>query len=279
MVSMPPVKANWFFARLNLLPVPPADQKLDILKSGLQAPSREHRGFLWRFLDVDTLTVSGQDFLTAYLVKYRPEAAEKVVDEKAGTFSETKVSYPVEAQSRFFLHIKSLLLAYRPAGGKIRPDTFCSRFADLFEYQEPFHAVEINPIHEEHVIWDEIKKFDRVDRFKVRLHPSNPKTKDLWDFFDERLKELGAASYEEEIKADEKSERGLRLADDKETKAKIGMAEDGYGRATVTGHAQGKTKTVSTARSPIKAKAPIDKPPEATLERLYETFKRFFGRT
>jgi hypothetical protein len=141
-----------------------------------------------------------------------------------------------------------------------------------------FVNAEIQTIEEEYKIFEAIKRFKFISKVSVYLHPSNPSNRERWRGIDERIKDLGASSYREKIEG-KTDGGGLKIVDDEELTSKISMADDGYGKAEITGIMDDEKRTISTKDNPLSALAPNDdEPPEAIIQTLSPTIKSIFGR-
>jgi hypothetical protein len=272
-------QVRYFFGRLNIVA-----QRSDIrglLTDGLQREALvSHRGLQWGFFQLATISSGLGDFVHGFLVKYKSRTEEEVAVPETREIYDQTVENRIRAKARFFLHISSHVIAYRPFGREISRVVFANRFKELFEanLDRFFVDAEIFPIDEERRLHEAIRHFQRVSRVRVFLHPSNPSNRDIWKRVDQRLRSLEVASYREEYEADPKS-RGLGLTEDREIASKIAMAEDGYGTVQIVGDADGEKRTVSTRDAPVIASAPQDdQPPEVVLERLSLTVKRILDR-
>ncbi len=109
---------------------------------------------------------------------------------------------------------------------------------------------EIQSIEERYTIFEALRKFDRISRVSIYLHPANPDLTDVTRKIQDRLKQLRADTYLERYEA-RVTEPGLNVVEDQEITSKISLAEDGYGKAEVTGTIETETVTVTTADSPM----------------------------
>jgi hypothetical protein len=275
----PPREVRYVFGRLNLIAA--YQDKKEFLFKGLRTDNViQARGFGWGFAESGELHSEQGLFLTGLLVKYRPEATDEVFDPKTHVLGDKQVENKVIAKARFFLHVKSGLIAYRVIGAVINDQSFRGHFKKLFEeaHENLLVDVEIQSIDERSQIFEAIRRLDSISRVVVVLHPSNPNNAELWRSTDDRLKKLEAGSYREQIDA-KRGGPGLKIEGDKEVKGKITMAADGYGKADVTGQVAGKAKTVSTQRKPVSAAAPSDdEAPDRILKGLGPSMKEIFGR-
>lgn len=272
-----PIK--YYFGRLNL--IANYTDKREFILVGLRSPKFvEHRGYKWGFFEASELQTEFGPFLHGYLVKYKPETDEEVAVPETRKLSDEAIANRVTAKSRFFLHVESGLIAYHPVGNQIESRTFCKRFVKLFEnaFNNFFVNAEIQAIEEQYKIFEAIKKFKSISKVVIYLHPSNPSNSERWERVDKRLKTLGASSYHEQYEGKPKG-YGLDIVEDEELTSKIFMADDGYGKADVTGEMDGEVRTISTKDNPITALAPNDEePPETVIDRLSSTIKSIFSR-
>jgi hypothetical protein len=122
-----------------------------------------------------------------------------------------------------------------------------------------------------------LRRFARIRRVRIRLHPSNPRNADLWARTDERLKARHATSMFEELRNDRPKD-GLVVTDE-DLQSKFYMAEDGYGRAEVVGEIDGKTATITTERNPVVTWVPsFELGPPGMIESLTEKFAVLLAR-
>jgi len=276
---MPNKPVRYYFGRLNLIAT--FKDRREFILGGLRTDKFiERRNFIWGFFDIKEINTNQGLFIHGYLVKYRPESELEVALPEKHKLGEVTAPNLVEAKSRFFLHIESGLIVYHPVGGQIENDVFCERFIEIFHeaLDKFFVNAEIQAIEERFQVLEIIKKFKSISKVEIYLHPSNPNLSDLWKDIDQRLKTLSATSYKE-VYENDKKESTLNVADDSEIRGKVAMAEDGYGKASVTGELEGEVKTVSTKDNPITALAPGDEEePEKVLESLDESLRRIFQR-
>lgn len=268
---------TYYFGRLNLI----GPSKGSSLVEGVSSIAvLEARGQRWGFYDSRVIETDQGQFLTAYLVKYRPTDEEEVVVPERHLLEEKSIENRVTAKSRFFLQAETKLIAFHPVGTHISRQLFTHRFAQVFEntFNNFFVGASIQFIESEDLFLSQFRLFSRIDRVTVQLHPSNPSNRDLWRRQDQRLKELGATGYSE-VYEGRGAEPGLKVKDDGDINQKIAMAEDGYGKVEVAGQQNGKFKKISTGRSPINVLAPADlDSPDGVLPYLQETFKEIMKR-
>ncbi len=271
---------KYYFGRVNILAQ--YEDKYDFILVGLRQNNILLRSnHLWGFFDIEPLEVDEGLFIHGYLVKYKPEKLEEVVDPETHKLTFEGIKDSVVAKSRFFLHITSGIIVYHPVGLHIDLETFNERFSELFEksYDNFFIDVAIQSIEDRYKIFEEIEKFDYIEKVNISLHPSNPRSSRIWDGIDKNFKELGIGKYQEHFEAKSDSD-GLKITHSDEVKAKITMADDGYGKADVTGIVNRVKKTVSTKDNPVTEMAPGDTVEKETVftyikDKLNNIFSRF----
>jgi len=276
---MPYQLIKYYFGRVNLIA---AEKDKDaLLWKGLNSEKvLRVRDYNWGFFEIDKREQDEQQYYFGYLIKFRPSTDEEVAVTETHKLGYEEIQNLVRAKSRFFIHVKSGVIAYHPVGSEIKRKTFCDRFVKLFQtaFDNFFIDAEIQAIEERTKIFDAIKAFEKVRKVSIYLHPSNPRLSRVWEKTDQRLKKLRASKYHEAFEAGS-NEVGLEMVNDKEIESKITMADDGYGKADITGLRDGKEKTVSTSDNPIIIMAPPDdEPAESVLEKLIEVFKDIFKR-
>lgn len=276
---MPNRSIRYYFGRLNLVATYP-DKREFLLKGLRTSKFVEHRGYKWGFFEASELQTEFGAFLHGYLVKYRSETDEEVAVPETHKLSDEAIANRVVAKSRFFLHIESGLIAYHPVGNQIENRAFCERFVQIFHdaLDNLFVNAEIQSIEEQFKIFEAIRRFKSISRVFVYLHPSNPSNTERWEKIDKRLKKLGASSFHEQYEGKPDGD-GLDIIEDEELTSKISMADDGYGKADVTGDMDGEIRTVSTKDNPITALAPNDEePPENVMQKLTSPIRNIFNR-
>lgn len=270
---------RYYFGRLNI--VAAREDKGRLLSDGLAATEiTTHRGLKWGFFEMRALQTADGEFVHGFLVKFKPLTEEEVAVPETHQIDDRTVENRITAKARFFLHVRSHIIAYHPFGREISRTVFVNRFKELFEGNLDgfFVDVEILPIDEEHGIRDAMRELDRISEVQVRLHPSNPSNRALWKQVDERLKAIGVSSYREDYETDPGSD-GLSIRGDADLNRKIAMAEDGYGTVRVVGRSGGERKDITTRDAPVTAAAASDdEQPEVVLERLADTLRRLLDR-
>jgi hypothetical protein len=274
---------RYLFGRFNIAAV--YDDKKAYLLKGLDRDiTIQNRGHKWSFFAVEEIQINDTDeykkteeFIVGYLVKYRDEAIEEVVDEEKHQLTSEVVDNKAVAKSRFFLHIRTGLIAYHPVS-QLTKDVFGNRFVELFKqaHENMYINAELAPIEENEEIFEAIKEFQRITKVVISLHPSNPRFRDRWQHQDERIRNLGAQRYMEKLE----SNNALKIVGDIEIEAKIAMADDGYGKAEITGVKDGNVvSTVSTGDHPASADAPGDDArPWVVLAALRAIFSKLMNK-
>ena len=272
-------KIRYYFGRLNIIAV--FDDKRNFLLKALKTKSvLEFKNSIWGYFEISEIETDYGSFLSGYLVKYKPEFSEEVANPNTHSIEDQEVNNFIVAKSRFFLHIKSGIIIYHPVGNIISRETFTERFCKLFEHslENMFVNAQIQSIEEEYRIFDVIRSFEKIQRLHISLHPSNPSNRERWKRTDERLKQLGASSYYEHYEVDPDI-GNLDIVDDEDINSKITMADDGYGRADITGIFDGEVKTISTSDNPICSQGLNDEvSPKDVLNYLSEKIKMIFNR-
>jgi hypothetical protein len=229
---------------------------------------------------VEQFTVDGSLYISGFLVKFEREGSEEVADTARRRITTEMIANAIQAKARFFLHVGSMVIAFHPVAPEIGRPLFLSQFAAIFKAAHGgfFVDAEVQLIQEHAVVLEVLQRFAGISRVAISLHPSNPRNRDRWRVFDERIKALNASSYKEEYVAKiDEGEPGIRAAEDAEIQDKIAMAQDRYGEARVTGVLDGRIRTVTTKASPISAVAPSDEaaPPRTILEVIHETVRKY----
>lgn len=274
-------RVKYYFGRFNTIGV--YTNKFDFVLTGLSGGKlNTYARSEWGFFEINPLEFEQEQYITGYLVKYKPQTEEEVVVHETQQIEEESVQNRVVAKSRFFLHISSGVIAYHPISGTITPDQFRKHFAELFveNHDAFFVQAEIQTIEEDQSLVEALRRFDYIYTVNIYLHPSNPNNRPIWGRTDDRLKVLDAGSYHEKIEARRGSDtNGLNVLEDEETVGKIVMADDGYGEASVEGIIDGKEQKISTKDNPVIHEAPNDE--ESTnviMHSLKSTFDKIKSR-
>lgn len=273
--------SKYYFGRLNIISAYEEEKKSFLergLNSGVLIPERN---YTWGFFEVESVLEEG-DFLSGFLVKYRPLDPEQFVNIETREIEEQEIRNRIRAKSRFFLHVTTGIIAYQSVT-EINEKSFRENFAKLLEasYDNLFIDAEIQSINQEESFFESIKRFDSVAKVSIYLHPSNPSSRNLWKRVDERFKNLGLESYTEIYKLKE-DRRNLDIEGDEEINSKLHMASDGYGKAKVRGKKDGEYETITTGDNPIEAEVENSvenaEPPQEILKQILPTFRSLFNR-
>lgn len=272
---------RYYFGRLNLIAT--FKDKKKFLLTGLTKSLilEKRKGSNWGFFDVSELQSERGSFLHGFLVKYKSAKEEEVADPATHRLGDEQAKNRVIAKARFFLHVETGIIAYHPVGYEISTKIFCERFPEILveAHDRFFVSAEIQAIEERFKIFEVLKKFKRISKLSIYLHPSNPSNSDRWEKIDKRLKKLEVASYKEEWEEKPQSDGLKNVVDDEDLTAKIAMADDGYGKADISGEIDGQKKTISTSDNPITTQAPSDdQPADTILTHLGKTIGEIFER-
>ncbi len=238
------------------------------------------RDYEWGFFQVESVELGSESYMHGFLVKSKPKTKDEVIVKETHQIDTEERLNSVAAMSRFFLHIPSGLIAYRPIHQHINDSHFRQTFKMLFEdaHGNFFTSVDIQTVDERDELLSIIKSFTSITRVSITLHPTNPGFDPIYEAFDERLRHRGVETHQESYTA-KNLEVGLNLSNDEDFISKITMANDGYGEARVKGKMEGKEVIVSTKDHPIGVAVPVaeDESPQV-LKYLIETFGKIRRR-
>ncbi len=274
--------STYYLGRLNIISAH-SDGKKAFLLQGLTAPvTLPAKTYEYGFFKIEEVYHEDEEYFSRLLVKYRPSEPSEVVDTDTRAIEGQEFRNQVRAKSRFFLHIKSGIIAYQ-VFGEITEKGFKKTFCNLLEraYDNLFIDAEIQTINHEVSFFDSLERLESISNVTIYLHPSNPSNRDIWRRQDERFHELELQTYKEEYKIKSHS-NGSRAREDEEIKSKLHMASDGYGKATITGKFQGETQTITTGDNPVTCNVEIDSDEEPSTQKIMSqiipTFKSIFKR-
>ncbi len=240
-----PRTVTYLFGRLNVISLEGDKRSIYSKAFSPSAPLVRRQTHTWGFSDVEMVhdEVLG-DMYEGFLVKYKDQESVEVVNTEARVIEDEDIQNLIAAHSRFFLHVQSGIIAYHPSGTVISGSAFVARFAEIVEnaYERFFISAEILPVNEQEAFKEALRRFSRIDRLSIYLHPSNPSSRDIWEPVDEKLRAMNAQDYREEYNGHQ-SNRGLKPDADEMIERKIAMAEDGYGHVEATGIREGKKRT------------------------------------
>lgn len=264
-----------------MLPQVSGDARLETILTGLSGPPVASQGSNWTFLDVERTSLENHPFLAGTLARYEAETEGEIADEERHVTVRQDIRNAIIASAAFFIHLgrQENLMAFHITD-RITEKQFRDRFMELFRkaHRDFFIEPWLEPVTEEMEIWEALRSFERIFRFRIKLHRPNPRMDDKWKIVAEDLVEKNASEYREEYVADKKSS-GLNLSDDEKTKAKIQMAEDGYGEAEITGLKNGKDAVASTTSVPVRAEVPATETSrEGVIRVLGDKFQSLWDR-
>ena len=262
---------RYCFGRLNL--IASYTDKLTFIWDGLNSGKKIGDRIMWGFFNVSKIhSNKDETFIHGQLVKYKRESDQEVAVPEKHKLDSVTIPNTVIAKSKFFMQINSGVIAFHPVAQKIEYNHFCEKFVELFEqaYDNILVNAEIQGIQERFKLIELIKEFTALKKITVKLHPSNPDSSPIWRFLDEKYKKLNIKSYSECYESDEK---GLEksIADDDNVKAKIVMAEDGYGMATISGTLNDENVKISSSDNPKTADIVDSEDPQVIIEQLKPT--------
>lgn len=268
------------FGRVNILSS--YDDKTALLRKGFKTKKIVIEDkFSWGFFNIEELDTELGKVFTGFLCKYAPIKLEEKADPTIHSIIDEEIENRIIAKSRFFLIVKSGLIAYHTISNSISPNQFSKFFTQLFieEFDRLFLNIDIQSIKEEYEIFDAIKKFEQIQKVTIILHPSNPNNRDSWDHIDKLIKNLEAASMKEEIFYKENSKGLQNISSNNEIVSRIQMTEDGYGETQVRGYMNGELKTISSKQNPITCDAPNDEFEANTVFNILKhKFRNILGR-
>ncbi|MFA5403897.1 MAG: hypothetical protein WC358_03075 [Ignavibacteria bacterium] len=273
-------KCKYYFGRFNLMAN--YTDKFDYIYSSFKKGNVIlKRNFLWGFFAIDIIKDAELGvIITGFLVKYYPEAEEEVVNTKDHQLSIESLKDKVQAKARFFMIVKSGLIAFHPVSVKIEIDAFRKNFCEVFIQANDgfFVNADIELVQERYKIFEEIHKFNFIERVLIELHPSNPSLSEDWKEVDKYIKDLNASTIKEQYYANQK-EKGLKIIENNDIRAKITMADDGYGNAEINGIIDDNQVTIKTKDNPITESAPTDEiENNLILNYLKNKFLNIFSR-
>jgi hypothetical protein len=191
-------EARYYFGRLNL--IAQYQNKRDFLLSGLRTRKTiEAYRHAWGFFDISEIGSGQNQFITGLLVKLRPESEEEIADLETHELTSAELQNQAVAKARFFLHVRTGLIAYHPVSGYISAGQFVEHFVRLFKegHDNFFVDAEIQAVEERYRLLDELARFEAVFEVIVSLHPTNPNFDPIYERTDRRLRALEATSYTE----------------------------------------------------------------------------------
>ena len=274
--------STYYIGRLNIISAY-SDDKEVFLTQGLTSQAHlPTKSYAWGFFEVDRLVREEEVYLHGFLVKYRPSESTEVVDISTREIEPSEFNDKVKVKSRFFLNVKSGILAYQILGD-ITDNVFRRSFCDLLRraYDNFLVDVDIQTINHNVSFFESIRSLDSISKITISLHPSNPSNRKIWQKQDERLKALNIKTQTDIIRL--KSDILVsKITSDEEINSKLHMASDGYGKARITGKSANEEKVVSTGDNPIKCKVELEAEKADSISdiaaQIMPTFKSIFNR-
>lgn len=219
----------------------------------------EYRKDNFKFVNMDLIKEGSINYITGRIVKYKLEQSLDVIEEGSSEISEVVVKNKILATSKFIIRPEEGIIAFEDIPSYIPKDTFPRIFEDLFKANnEKQLTITISPITDENAFFTRIKEIKEIKRVVISLVPSNPSNRDVWKEMDEKLKKDNITNYKE-IQENKSPNGSIKI--DEETKSKLHMSEDGYGKSQVQGvDKDGDFITVSTkdADKHLKKKVQYD---------------------
>lgn len=248
-----------------------------LIKNGIKnRKTITYRNFNYGFFDVEEIG----EYMTGFMVKFK-DISYECVDTESKRRQLNEIHNASVAESRFFIHPKTEIIAYNTAGSIISKSLFENIFKMLFEsiYENLFFQLNFETINEPYDLKSLIYRFTRIKRVEITLIPSNPRFNQNWENPDKRLKDLNATRSKEMIE-NTRPQGGLDL-EHPEINEKFSMADDGYGDVTVVGILDdGSEKKIRLKKNQESIKAPTNSVDATTvmqklLIKFNEIFKRF----
>lgn len=205
----------------------------------------EYRKDYFKFVSIELIKEGVENYIIGRIVKYKLQQQLEVIEDGSNEISEVLVKNKILAASKFIIRPEEGIIAYEDIPSYIPKDTFPKIFETLFKSNnEKQLEITISPITDENAFFTRIKEIKQIKRVVISLVPSNPSNRDVWKEMDEKLKNDNITNYKEI--QENKSPNGSIKIDD-ETKSKLHMSEDGYGKSQVQGiDKDGDYITVST---------------------------------
>ena len=273
-------KQKYYFARISILDAI-NDDKSTFFMNAFSAPVHvESRKFRYMITSEDRIDYDGHQFIHGELVKYKRVLETDVLNEDEKKVVDGKLPFGVVAQSKFFIHLNSQVVAYHPIINRISNNQFLTHLTELIEvgYDKFFVQADISPIDEEVKISEAIKILETVTEVSFDVHPTNPSNRPVYQTLDERLKRLKATREKRTIYAEAEGFNREELLKDGAYKG-IMLAVDGYGNASLSGEKDdGSYTTISTGESPVLKEVSDSDDPKAILVQLLDIFRKIWRR-
>lgn len=254
------MKSTFFFSRIRLNQNVSYSDKGVLLYDGVDSKFNiEFRKDLYKFINSDYIKEGNDQYVIGEMIKYKPEFIEKYLDEETNSEAERRVTNKILSKVRFIIHPESGIIVYEEDKSYIPSDTFPTIFNQLFEKNsdpEKNILIDLSPLTEPNDFFERIEKIAKIKKIEIKLVPSNPSSRDLWDDIDKSLHERGITNYKE-IQENKKLNGSIEI--DEETKQKMHMSEDGYGLSTVEGlDSEGSPVKFSTKDADVQVKQRVE---------------------
>ncbi len=170
---------DYYFGRINFIAHVP--NKRDFILNGLKTDAFvDYRSYSWGFFNINELESDIGSVVCGTLIKHEPLGEETIAELETHSIKPTKLPNKVVAQSIFFIHIETSLIAYHPTRD-ISNSQFYRNFEKIFEKAYgTLVNVEIQSIDEPMKFIEEIERFKKIDKIEMYLHPSNPDSRNYW---------------------------------------------------------------------------------------------------
>lgn len=253
--------------RENLLEVINFETDVNSLLQGTESQNLIDRGN-YAFAGIET---NGQ-FISGKIGKER-EDQRKIKDEEIRDYV-TEESEDADI-SFFVIDLENSVMAYeyvRNVGEKapfrIIRDTFNS-------FHDGFEELSISLLVDKDEVSEELDKLVHIEAlYLTNLHPTNPDSTNHSQNMDEFLRNGGIDNLNLDAKGDDVKLRETPLLD-----SGLGLAEEGYGTATVKGEDKnGDELKVSTDDKPIEAEVEIGESTEVNKAKLLDEIETILNR-
>lgn len=222
-------ESKYYFGRVNIIS-PYFSDKHDFISFGLKSDHKVEIGkYLWGFGTLETLKLENDSYFCSSLIKFNQLSQNKHKKPRKD------LSYNnVNAESRFFINIKSGIIAFQLVTGKINLNQFLNNFPKVFKKDYVNKRVEVYIIAKEEKFLESINHFSSIKSVDITLVPPNPSSRRIFREISEKMINDGIAKSKEnnEIKTDRD---GKELIQSRNEEGKIAMASDGLGKVEVTG--------------------------------------------
>ena len=242
---------DFYFGRLNIAggyEGDKAERLLAALRAGIIINKYNNN---WTVYDVSMWSrgdSDAQSFIVGRLTRYH-DTKEDTFDDETKRPTQMSVPRKVYGEGRFFIHVKSMLIAYSPDSG-IRESSFRRYLAEIIHHGLGgiLVHVEIDPIIEAYQFIRDVKSLDTVRDISVWIKPSNPGYKDQWKEVDEELQEEKVEEFHTRYKLKDKVKAAIPEGGFLEKI--LLMVSDGYGNAKARGTKDGEMKTIRSGQAP-----------------------------